>query len=131
MVGKPSVSTIKDKSRSFVETTDEHMNEILLTHNGVAEKVLTSLKNKKEELTLSLNQMMADVSVRKTLRKKQGSNCSQQGKCGCCKGSQTVYVCSKCTHPTDPEQQQFWFCNPKKGGGSECFHKHVQDKHRD
>ena len=103
------------------------MNEILLTHNGVAEKVLTSLKNKKEELTLSLNQMMADVSVRKTLRKKPGSNSSQQGKCGCCKGSQIVYVCSKCTHPTDPDQKQFWFC--KTVEGSECFAKHVQDKH--
>ena len=38
-----------------------NMNEIL-THNGVAEEVLTSLKNEKEELTSSLDQMMADVS---------------------------------------------------------------------
>ena len=26
-------------------------------------------------------------------------------------------------------QKQFWFCNPTTAEGSECFTKHVQDKH--
>ena len=72
--------------------------------------------------------------VRKTLRKKdkgkeKGTKC-RQGRCGhkgCSK--QTVYVCSECTHPTDPDQKQFWFCNPTTVEGSECFAEHVHAKH--
>ena len=72
--------------------------------------------------------------VRKTLRKKgkgkeKGTKC-RQGRCGhkgCSK--QTVYVCSECTHPTDPDQKQFWFC--KTVEGSKCFAKHVHDKHNE
>jgi hypothetical protein len=70
----------------------------------------------------------ATPMVRKTLKKKGKGNHRAQGRCGC-KGctKQTVYVCSKCTHPTDPDQKQFWFC--KTVEGSECFAKHVHNKH--
>jgi len=66
--------------------------------------------------------------VRKTLKKKGKGNHLAQGRCGC-KGctKQTVYVCSKCTHPTDPNQKQFWFC--KTVEGSECFAKQLHAKH--
>ena len=70
----------------------------------------------------------ATPMVRKTLKKKGKGNHRAQGRCGC-KGctKQTVYVCSKCTHPTDPDQKQFWFC--KTVEGNECFAKHVHNKH--
>ena len=66
--------------------------------------------------------------VRKTRRKKGKGNKCRQGRCGC-KGclKQIVYVCSKCMHPANPNQKQFWFC--KTVEGSECFAKHVHDKH--
>ena len=38
---------------------------------------------------------------------------------------QSIYVCSACTHATDPAQKQFWFCNPITVYESKCFAKHV------
>mmetsp|Transcript_9378 Transcript_9378/g.14063 ORF Transcript_9378/g.14063 Transcript_9378/m.14063 type:complete len:173 (+) Transcript_9378:620-1138(+) len=32
---------------------------------------------------------------------------------------QSTRVCSKCTHPTDPAQRQYFFCLPCKGKGKE------------
>ena len=52
-----SIEALSRERDAAIANTNE-----ILTHNGVAEKVLTSLKNEKEELTLSLDQMMADVS---------------------------------------------------------------------
>jgi hypothetical protein len=72
----------------------------------------------------------ATPTVRKTVKKKGKGNRCAQGRCKhktCTK--QTVFVCSMCTNPTDPAQKQFWFCNPTTAEGSECFAKHVQDKH--
>eukprot|EP00984_Skeletonema_dohrnii_P014165 scaffold5929_cov101-Skeletonema_dohrnii-CCMP3373.AAC.6 len=53
-----------------------------------------------------------------------------QGRCGgrggC--GQQSSRVCSKCTHPTDPAQRQYFFCLPCKGKGKECngWLKHLE-----
>ena len=72
----------------------------------------------------------ATPTVRKTVKKKGKGNHCAQGRCKhktCTK--QTVFVCSMCTNPTDPAQKQFWFCNLTTAEGSECFAKHVQDKH--
>jgi len=72
----------------------------------------------------------ATPTVRKTVKKKGKGNRCAQGRCKhktCTK--QTVFICNMCTNPTDPAQKQFWFCNPKTAEGSECFDKHVQDKH--
>jgi hypothetical protein len=35
-----------------------------------------------------------------------------QGRCRCKDWKKhSIYVCSVCTHPTNPTQKQFWFCN--------------------
>ena len=54
---------------------------------------------------------------------------TSQTRCRCKK--QTVFVCSVCINATDPDQKQFWFCNPTTVEGSECFAKHVHAKHRE
>jgi hypothetical protein len=71
--------------------------------------------------------------VRRTLKMKPGGrgHCTQ-GRCGrkgCNK--HTTYVCSKCTHSTNPRQKQFWFCNPTMVEGSECFRNHVAEAHKE
>jgi hypothetical protein len=40
------------------------------------------------------------------------------------------HVCSKCTHPSDPQQKQLWFCNHTARGGSECWKEHLQAVHK-
>lgn len=54
-----------------------------------------------------------------------GSKKKAQGKCrGRC-GKDSTRVCSKCTHPTDPTQQQYWFCDPCKEGGCKKWLEHL------
>jgi hypothetical protein len=36
------------------------------------------------------------------------------------------HVCSKCTHPMDLWQKQFWFFNHTARGGSKCWKEHLQ-----
>jgi hypothetical protein len=69
-------------------------------------------------------------TVRRTFKKKGKGNHCAQGRCGCkgCK-KQTVFACSVCMHTTNPEQKQFWFCNPTMVEGSKCFTKHIHAKH--
>ena len=69
-----------------------------------------------------------EPTLRPTLKVKPGSAKNSdgtpkqaQGKCqkkGCNK--QSTRVCSKCTHPTDTTQKQYWFCLPCKGGERGC-----------
>jgi hypothetical protein len=55
---------------------------------------------------------------------------SVQERCGCkdCK-KYAIYICSACTHATNPTQKQFFFCNPTLVEGSKCFSKHMVDAH--
>ena len=97
----------------------------------LADELIDNQEDCRVTRTLAASQDIAVIAmpmVRKTLKKKGKGNHRAQGRCGC-KGctKQTVYVCSKCTHPTDPDQKQFWFC--KTVEGSECFAKHVHNKH--
>ncbi len=58
---------------------------------------------------------------------KEGISQSRCGLNGC-----KVYlshVCSKCTHPSDPWQKQFWFCSDLTRGESECWKEHLQAVH--
>jgi hypothetical protein len=75
---------------------------------------------------------IATSTVRKTTRCKPSSKGKHhaQERCGC-KGCNkvTTYICSACTHTTDPAQKQFWFCNPTTVEGSKCFTKHVAKAH--
>jgi hypothetical protein len=55
---------------------------------------------------------------------------SVQGRCkhkDCKKHS--VYVCSTCTHTTNPTQKQFWFCNLTLVKGSKFLDKNVAKAH--
>ncbi|KAL3821904.1 hypothetical protein ACHAXA_008438 [Cyclostephanos tholiformis] len=73
----------------------------------------------------------AEPTVRKTIKmKNKESTHRAQGRCGC-KGCtrKSIFVCSVCTDATDPDQKQFWFCNPTTVEGSECFAEHVHVKH--
>jgi len=61
---------------------------------------------------------------------KDGSSKLAQGKCKSKCGKSSTLVCSECTHPTDPDQEQFWFCSPVKLGVScDCFEQHKRKKH--
>ncbi len=55
---------------------------------------------------------------------------SVQGRC-VCKDCQkhSIYICSVCMHTTNPNQKQFWFCNPMLVEGSKCFTKHIAEAH--
>jgi hypothetical protein len=39
------------------------------------------------------------------------------------------HVCSKCTHPLDSRQKQFWLCNHTTRGGSKCWKEHLRAVH--
>jgi hypothetical protein len=39
------------------------------------------------------------------------------------------HVCSKCTHPLDPRQKQFFFCNYTTRRRSECWKEHLRAFH--
>ena len=74
------------------------------------------------------NAATATPMVRRAHKKKGKENHRGQGRYGCKDCTrQTVFVCSMCTHPTDPDQKQFWFC--KTVEGSKCFAKHIHAKH--
>ena len=70
------------------------------------------------------------IKTKPNAKNKTGSPKLAQGSCqsGC--GKSSTLVCSACTHPTDPAQKQFWFCNLVKNGVScDCFEQHKRKVH--
>ena len=70
--------------------------------------------------------------MRMALRLKKSSNGKRhnQGRCRCkdCK-NQLAFVCSLYMHDSDPDQKQYWFCNPTTHKGSKCFAMHIREAH--
>ncbi|KAL9183975.1 hypothetical protein ACHAXT_002061 [Thalassiosira profunda] len=71
--------------------------------------------------------------LRQTIvKKKKEPKRSGQGRCGdpnCTK--QSTLVCNLCTHPSDANQKQFWFCSSSKKGCEMCFLNHCRKEHGD
>ena len=77
---------------------------------------------------------LEEIRLRQTIRTKPKSTDKNgrakmaQGICqikGCSK--QSTYVCNACTHPTDAQQKQHWFCDPLKS--PMCFASHKRIVH--
>ena len=83
---------------------------------------------------------VSNVVLRQTLRKRKGQGSTNadgsakagSGRCGgegCNK--YTSWVCGACTHPTDPNQRQTWYCRPMAGCKCTAWEEHKNCMHSD
>lgn len=84
------------------------------------------LDSVEEEMTNNMPTLRSTIKTKAASgNNTDGSKKKAQGKCrGRC-GKESTRVCSKCTHPTDPTQQQYWFCDPCKEGGCKKWLEHL------
>ena len=89
---------------------------------------------------MDTDDVVSNVVLRQTLRKRNGRGSTNadgsakagSGRCagkGCTKF--TSWVCGACTHPTDPEQRQTWYCRPVEGGTCTAWEEHKNCMHGD
>jgi hypothetical protein len=120
-----------NKKGSYCEFFGSLADELINNTQGIC-TTQTAIENQAAEVA----DVVKPPSLRWTdwMKKKKGSGGGKegvsQGRCGhkSCK----VYsskVCSKCTHPSDLLQKQFWFCNHTARGGSECWKEHLKAAH--
>ena len=92
----------------------------------------TAIENQAAEVADAVKPPTLRWTVRTKKRKGSGGGKEGVSQGRCRHKSCKVYlshVCSKCTHPSDPLQKQFWFCNHTTRGGSECWKEHLKVAH--